>query len=265
MAPTTRMLAQKPKEYVLELVDLLKKRQVESVYLFGSHVKGSSSPLSDLDLLIIVPDKTTVQQMEQLHRDICRLEEQHGYRKSKTLEDKFLNFLGEKTGMFSCHFIWKKSDFIRGRMHKMHRMSPLVLLSPSQLVLSTIFSQMKLVTGKNLLNQIKPLRVGKVELLKSLWVTFVLALAQIPYSIVSRQATKYSLEAFKWSLYSCSVVDHLKEVKLQGLAEIYSQYFSKWYLRQVFSLRNRYKTSVPVIFATPWYVLKLHLMRLFGM
>lgn len=263
MTPVLQALARRPRTYVEQFINLVKTHKVESVYIFGSQIKGFSTDISDIDLFVILQDDITKEELSLLDRKIHIFEEEHGYRKNSTMEDKFLNLVNEKIGMFLNHYLWKKEDFLQARVHKIYRVSPFAVFAPANIVLSTAFSQMKLVHGKELRPDIKPLTVNKTEIVKSLLCNMILSTAQLPFYLVSGQATKYSMESIKWTLYSCSVVDDVRETKLREISLYYSEHFAKKYLETLFALREKYAKNFLFTFATPWYVLKLHLISMF--
>src|SRR3989344_5523430 len=110
-----KAMPSKAKNYVKELLSYVKPKGLVSAYLFGSSVSKSKgySKLSDVDVLLIMDDKLSLKELKQLSSEINKIEVKHGYRQhSKGLNARLTNWFNDNLGLFQCHYLWRKSDFL---------------------------------------------------------------------------------------------------------------------------------------------------------
>jgi len=89
------------------------KQPLVSVILFGSAASGRISSASDVDVMIVVPDGTTLEAKRELGAQVARLEIAHGFRPARragALQARIERSVGH---LFSC-FICTHSDLITG-------------------------------------------------------------------------------------------------------------------------------------------------------
>ncbi len=257
-------LPQKPRDYILEIIKEIDSEVLISIYIFGSHVRGSVSEISDVDLIVVVDDSSDEMDISKIEKKLNELEIKHNYRKNSTkIIDKFLQILDAQTGMFKSSFVCKKCDFINGRFHKIFRVNPISeIISPTAIVLSSVFDQACLVYGKDSLNEVKRPKIKKSPILQSFITTFLLSSAQIPFYLISDKATKYSLEALKWSLYNCYYVLPRANKNLKYTTNYFLDVIPFTYTQKFFYLRDNFKPDLFFTLLAPYYILKLHAVTL---
>jgi predicted nucleotidyltransferase len=84
-----------------------------SVLLFGSVAKGGFSSISDVDLIIVVPDDARRESKRQVREMVARLETVHGFRptaRHSAAQARVERAVGH---LFSC-FVCTRSDLLSG-------------------------------------------------------------------------------------------------------------------------------------------------------
>jgi len=117
-----------------------------SMMVFGSYARGDHNPNSDVDLIVVVKEKT-----DELIDRLARLEYEISIRTKKWVDhqaSKFLNAIGFKKNIFlfdEVEFKKKKFNFCDSKFLAK-------LLIPKGIIWSAIKRDGKVVCGKNLLN-----------------------------------------------------------------------------------------------------------------
>jgi len=203
-------------QFFTDLEEELDLGEVRSIMVFGSTVTGDVAAVSDIDLLIILEDGS--EQAKEVRRRLDEIAPDLG---DATQPDNVLEaHIQRLTGMFRSGFIAEEGDVLEGCFEAIFETSRLARLTPWRIVLARVFEQAEPVYGDG----IEPDwdRIGDPrdrparELVQDAVMTGLLALAQIPYQLVSDRATEYSLEAYKWTLYNCAYLLEDKATTLEG-------------------------------------------------
>ena len=239
------------------------KSLVISVIVFGSYVKGDLSKSSDVDLLIIVSNSSTRDEIIELDKKLTEIQNQFGFSEPHTFSTNLSNFIAKQTGMFVSHFICKESSFINLNFANIFGTNRLLttMLAPKGLVLSDLLDHAKVLYGKNILEKITKVKVSHSDLLKSLLMNMVLSLGSILLSLYNpKEAIRFSMESMKWSMYSSYYFEFRKSDKLSQIAAIFIKYnIASSQIKKMMQLRNQIKIDRKFVFLTLVSTLLIHL------
>lgn len=179
-----------------------------TVVIFGSLTHGGfSENVSDVDLLLVLDDKTTKPTIRQLDREITRLEFQHGFRKRTTAKlDPIYRWISSLTGMFVSHFACRRRDFIEARFARVFGVNrPLCFLfAPARIAWASILSTARVIRGgTDLLEEVARPPITRHQLRKSRAMTRLLCLAALASRPFHPDATKFAMESLKWTIHAC--------------------------------------------------------------
>jgi predicted nucleotidyltransferase len=252
--------------YVDALIDFFRRYMGEnlvSVILFGSYVEGEvSKHLSDVDMIIVVDGKLDKKLIKKASNLIKILELKYGISNNcYSFFDKFLHALEKGTGMFISHFICKYDDFVNGNFSGIFSTNRILskVLAPSEIVLATFQKKAQTIWGKDLLNEMRKPKITIIQLIKSCYMNFLLSVGALIISPFSKKAIKFSMEAVKWSLHSCSfcATGESKAVEKEGKNFIKNGICEK-HIKRLISLRKKMATDIRFVLKTPITVLKIH-------
>ena len=244
------------------------KDNLLSIILFGSYAKGKPTKVSDVDVIIVVSDSTQEYEISKLRRVLESVAIRHEYwYNPRSLLKRILRVVKLKTGMFVPFFVCRESDLINGRFERIFGVSKLLslLLAPRNSVLNSIKVKSKVIYGKNLISKMKIKRPSYVEIIKSYVMNLLQSLGALIISPFDNEATKYSMEAFKWSIYTIREVlkddDEFKKLlKEVSKSQILNYNFKQWEI-----LRNAYRQHYPFVFMTPSALTEMYLRTLINM
>jgi predicted nucleotidyltransferase len=194
-------------KYLKKILIFLKQsfsEDVASVILFGSQVARQGKKVSDLDLLIIMKDTATPETMRKIASNLRWLELATGLMKPAKGTGRILQAIEIKTGMFVCHFLCRRQDFLAWRFAKVFGVNSFLakLLAPGDLVRLGILSNGITLAGEDLLSKLSYRRIKTSQLAKSCLMNLLQAMGSLLIAPVSSRTTIYSMEAVKWSLFS---------------------------------------------------------------
>src|SRR5215210_6882357 len=97
-----------------------------SVVLFGSAATGGfSATVSDVDLILVVADSTSVEDKRRLRDTVERIEALHGFRENSVSRQGPLEAFVEKvTANVRSFFVCTRSDLLSGRVEQILDLRP---------------------------------------------------------------------------------------------------------------------------------------------
>ncbi len=235
---------------VLNFLSRLSPNEITSIILFGSHANESATPLSDVDLLVVISDKVNKEKFIQVKQNLQWLELKAGLTREhpKRMIKKLSTVLNRQTGMFVSSFICFHRDFVQNRFHKIFSVSRLFtkLLAPWKLVLWNVHLSGITIWGENLLKKTNLRRANQSQLAKSYIMNTIQLITSIFLGPFGQQTTKYAIEAIKWSLKSCYLYETGKTAPLERIVDFYinrvgADTFLGIKLIQMMILRNNYQ------------------------
>lgn len=237
-------------DFLGDVANILDEEYVRSVLLFGSVISKEATDVSDVDLIIVLEDNVPPTYNKRIRKQCAEFAQEH---LAAGTENRVEQMIDRYTGMFRSGFVTTVSDVRQGKFHAIFDTSRLAyLLAPWRTVLASAFSTAQPIYGPQIepdWSQVKPpLQQSGREILWSWVTTLLLAFGQVLYAIFSKRAMSYSMEAHKWSYYTCAHHLNEKPVTLTRAAEsipgeITSQHnlierrknpqFDRWYILTV--------------------------------
>jgi len=245
-------------------------QKLVSVVLFGGVAEGYfSKDVSDVDIIVVLSDTCSKEDIKKARTTMKNIEIKYNFsHDSYRIIDRLLQLFNEHIGIFTSHFVCKKSAFENGNFNEMFlRITPFFLIAdlivPKRILLTNISGSGRVIYGDELLQQIKISKCGIIELIKDCIMNFVLSLVAIGVYPFSNAATKYSLGAMKWSLINCKTYLHGQSTNLEEAREYFMQNkIIGDFLREMFQLRENYKNNIYFAVTTPVIIIYIHIITI---
>ncbi len=232
-----------------------------SIVLFGSAAKGGfARQVSDVDLIVVLPDASSCEERERVSAEVARLEVAHGF-KSATGPRNSLQAFAERSGGddLSC-FVCTRSDLLSGDVARVFGLKPAEAIFVDRIVFANVIASALTVEGEDLLSLVRPPQVRRLDVFKA-WFAFT---NQVMLSLAAyRQlpdATRYAMGSLKRSLHSCYFCYHLKTTALDEEVAFFQQRLGQSQtLKMLLELRGQYHKSFGFVLRCVPALLRLHL------
>lgn len=233
--------------------------EVHSVLLFGSVIEGRATPVSDVDLIIVLDDEFGDKRVEyrEILSSIAR-------RHIPVSEDRrrLERILERATGMFQSGFVTTRSAIERGDFPEIFNTSRLAfLMAPWRTTLGNVFESAVRIYGEAVQPDWDVIGHPEDHRLRELWQSMVTATllsgAQVGYGLVSDRATLYAMEAYKWSWYNGGFHmgrEYISPEERHKLLRI-----PRWYDARFVRLRREPTEDWVFLLTTPVIVIWIHL------
>ena len=178
--------------------------------LFGSVVKGGAiRGLSDLDVVLVLLDSVSDEQLKSLEAELIKLTESHGIATPESAAFKGIpGFVMREAGMFKSCFVCRERDLRSFDFSRVFGANLFLtkLIVPSSIVLGDVLSAARTVYGRDVVSSLRIPRPTRLDVLRSMLMNELLAALAVFYYPFSENATKLAMEAVKWSVYNASYV-----------------------------------------------------------
>jgi hypothetical protein len=270
-------LNKKSENYIKDAIKLLDIKcgmeEIISIILFGSQSSGIPSNISDCDLLIILNNSLSEDEINQLNKYFLALELKHGFLNQPTgLIDRLFIAFQKATGMFVSHFIvnfksWKKKKF-----YKIFNINKIFsyLLAPRDIVFHNVINTSKVLYKANNIESLTRyfyFSPKAIEMIKSIIMNYFLTVGAILFMPFNPKSIRYLLESVKWSLRTSNyyIFEDSKPLK-----KITSRFLSfenniekkgkiSQYFKTFIKLRNDPKYDFGFFFKSLYRILKIHI------
>ncbi|KAF5415939.1 MAG: hypothetical protein C5S48_04375 [Candidatus Methanogaster sp.] len=260
------------KSYIEDVCATLKsdfEQKLVSVVLFGGVAEGYfAKDVSDVDIIVVLSDTCSKEDIKKARTTMKNIEIKYNFSRESGEINRLLQLFNEHIGIFTSHFVCKKSAFENGNFNKMFlRITPFFLIAdlivPKRIVLTNFSGSGRVIYGADLLQQIKISKCGIIELIKDCIMNFVLSLVAIGVYPFSNAATKYSLGAMKWSFINCKTYLHGQSTDLEEARKYFMQNkIIGNFLREMFRLRENYKSDRHFVVTAPLRITYIHLITM---
>ena len=237
-----------------------------SVVLFGSAaIGGFSATSSDVDLILVVPDGTSVGDRSRLRVAVERVEALHGFRKNSARPRGPLAALVEKAmADVRSFFVCTRSDLLSGDVGRILELRPSQALFVDRVVLPSIVTSAVTVWGEDLLSQVPMSPIRRLDVFKALHGLFCQALLAVVVFPVLPEATKYAMGVLKRSLHNCFFCYHDRRAPLEEEVNFFQQRLGpSRTLVQLLALRGEYRRSFAFVIRCLPILVRLHLRTAF--
>jgi Nucleotidyltransferase domain len=186
-----------------------------SVILFGSAASGAFSESSDVDLIIVIPDKTSPEDRRLLHGAVTDLEIMHGLRFPESQPKNPLEKFAEHAGGQAHSFLFcTRSDLISGDVARIFGLRASERVFLERTFLASVIVSAKTVWGEDLLSLVPLPSLRRLDVFKALFrLTGLILLSAAAFPVLP-DATRYAMGALKHSLHSCYFCYHMKTAPL---------------------------------------------------
>lgn len=237
------------RDYLDALFELADQKSCEivSIMIFGSAAKGGFSPVSDVDLLIVLADEVPWNEKVRLKHELGALEFEHKLReRPKSNKESILTVVDRVAAQFKSQFVCYKRDFISGNsaaVFGINRVLESLFLSTRIAFANDVISA-KTVWGEDLLSQVRVPLLTKAHLVKNFVGLLLFNACAMGVFPVLPNATKYSMSALKWMLHTCHFCVTLKSSTVQEAVAFFQQEIEgDATLPELLSLRSHYRRS----------------------
>ena len=232
-----------------------------SVILFGSAAKGGFSTISDVDLIIVVPDEAAEEHKRRLREEVVRLETVHGFRPAAARSSGALQARVERAvgHLFACA-VCTQDDLISGDVGRVLDLRPWETPFVDRIVFASIVASAVTVWGEDLLPRVRVPRVRRLDIFKALFaISNQVVLSVMTFALLP-DATKYAMGALKHSLHSCFFCYHQRTAALEEEVDFFNQRLgANRTLEELLSLRREYRRSFAFVIRCLPTVWRLHL------
>jgi predicted nucleotidyltransferase len=236
-------------------------RPVVCLVLFGSTAKGGFSDVSDVDLIVVLPDEATPADKRRLRATITQLEGRHGLRPippgaSWRIRPRIERAAGH---LFPC-CVCTRSELLSGdaaQVLGLHRWEAPFL---DRIVFASIAASAVTISGEDIVPKIHILPIRRVDVFRALFALCCqLGLALVTFPFLP-DATKFAMAALKHSLHSCYFCYHGRTTLLtQEVAFFNRRFGASRTLVELLSMRRQYRRSFAFVLRCAPTIVALHL------
>jgi predicted nucleotidyltransferase len=233
-----------------------------SVILFGSAATGGfSGTVSDVDLILVLPDGASPEDRRRLRDDVTRLEILHGLREAPARPPGALEaFVERVTANARSFFVCTRGDLLSGRVARILDLRPAQALFVDRVVIPSILSSAVTVWGEELLAHIPVSPVRRLDVFKAFFGLSCQVLLSAALFPVLPGATKYAMGALKRSVHNCFFCYHARPAALEEEVDFFQRRLGPTRaLGQLLALRRAYRQSFAFVVLCLPTLARLHL------
>ena len=236
-------------------------RALVSVVLFGSAaIGGWVETVSDVDLILVVPDCATGEAIDRLRSEVEHIEIIHGFLSpSAHCQAALETFLNRVTAHDRSFFICTRGDLLSGDIGRILRLHPLQATFVDRIVLANFVASGITVWGEAILPLVPVAPIRRFDVFMALFGLFPMALLCAAIFPIYPRMTKYAMGVLKSSLHSCFFCYELSRASLEEEISFFENRLgSNRTLMQLLALRRNYRNSFAfVVWCIPT-MLRLH-------
>ena len=186
-----------------------------SVIVFGSVVTGGfSGAISDVDLILVIPDGSRQEDALRLRDEVDRLEIAHGFRDAADHPRGLEAFARRITANVRSFFICTRSDLLSGDVARLLGIPRAQALFVDRVVMPSILGSAVTAWGEELLPRVPLLPIRRLDVLKAFFGIVNQVLLSAAMFPVVPSATRYAMAALKRSVHNCYFCYHLQPASL---------------------------------------------------
>jgi len=235
-----------------------------SMILFGSAASGAFSQSSDVDLILVVPDETSQEDMTLLRSQVTELEITHGLRPPNTQPKNPLVSFAEHAGghVHSC-FLCTRADLISGAVARIFGLRGAETIFVERMFLASVILSARTVWGEDLLSLVPLPPLRRLDVFKSLFRSTSFTLFCAAAFPVLSGATMYAMSTLKHSLHSCYFCYHMKTAPLNDEVAFFNARSGRdRTLQDLLNQRKEYHPSFAFVLRCVPSLFRMHLQTL---
>lgn len=233
-----------------------------SVVLFGSAaVGGWVETVSDVDLILVVPDRATDADIDHLRSEVQRIEILHRlHTHSAHGQPALEKLLDRLTANVRSFFICTRSDLLSGDIGRILRLHPAQTIFVDRVVLANIVTSGITVWGEALLPLVPVAPIRRLDVFKALFGLLPTALQCVAVFPLQPSMTKYAMGVLKRSVHNCFFCYELRRASLEEEIGFFERHLGpNRTLTQLLVLRREYRTSFAFVAGCIPTLVRLHL------
>jgi predicted nucleotidyltransferase len=237
-------------------------RALVSVVLFGSAaIGGWVETVSDVDLILVVPDCASDEDIDSLRREVKRIELLHRLRSQPVHGQPALEkFLDRVTAHDRTFFICTRGDLLSGNIGRILRLHPSQTIFVDRIVLANFVASGITVWGEALLPLVPVAPIRRFDVFKALFGLFPMALSCAAIFPLHPGMTRYAMGVLKSSVHSCFFCYERRRTSLEEEINFFERRLgSNRTLIQLLALRREYRASFPFVVCCIPTLVRLHL------
>ena len=237
-------------------------RGLVSVVLFGSAAIGSwVETVSDVDLILVVPDCATDEDTDRLRSEVERIEILHRLCSHSAHGQPALErFLDRVTAHGQSFSICTRGDLLSGNIGRIARMHPLQAMFVDRIVLAHFVASGITVWGEAILPLVPVAPIRRFDVFKAFFGLFPMALLCAAIFPLHPAITKYAMGVLKSSVHSCFFCYERRRASLEEEINFFERLLgSNRTLIQLLDLRREYRNSFPFVVRCISTLARLHL------
>lgn len=246
---------------VLKFADQ-KSSEIVSIMIFGSVAKGGCSPVSDVDLLVVLADEVPRKEKKRLEHDLAALELEHKLRERPNSKKEFVRAMVDRmAAQFKSYFVCYKKDFVSGNSAAVFGINPVLesLLMTTRIAFANVVMSARTAWGEDLLSQVRIPSLTRGHLTKMCVELLGFNAGALGVYPVLTNATKYSMSALKWMLHTCHFCITLKPSTIEQEIEFFrARLEMDATLPALLSLRRDYKPSLRFVIGCFGAIVRLY-------
>lgn len=230
-----------------------------SVILFGSAVAGGfSGTVSDVDLVIVLPNSASPECRQRLRAAIKELEIQHGMATSRQ-PGALESLVNRITGSDHTFFMCTRDDLLSGDAGRVLGLPRAQAFFVDRVVVPSIVSSAVTIRGEELLGQMHLPPMRRLDVFKAFFGLISQLLLCAGLFPVLPGATGYAMGSLKRSVHNCYFCYHGRKAALEEEIEFFRQRLGRVAaLEQLLSLRSAYVESFGFVLSCFPALVRLH-------
>jgi len=230
-----------------------------SLVLFGSAVTGGwSKGLSDVDLILVVPDGASREHRRRLQATVERTQQLHGIDHGGA-QGALVKFVETVTASIHPVFVCTRADLLSGDVGRILDLPRWQAACVDRAVLGHIVSSGVTAFGEELLPHVPVAPIRRLDVWKAFFSLFNQAAVCVAVYPLFPLATKYAMGVLKRSVHNCFYCYERRRSSLQDEVQFLQQRLGpSRTLDEMLELRGKYRKSLPFVLACIPAMVRLH-------
>jgi predicted nucleotidyltransferase len=233
-----------------------------SLVVFGSAaIGGWAETISDVDLILVVPDGATELETDHIRAEVERIEMIHRLRSGSAHGQNALErFVDKVTANVRSFFICSRGDLLSGNIGRILGLQPSQALLVDRVVLANIVSSGITVWGEDLLPLVPVAPIRRSDVFKAFFGLSSQALLIVAIYPLIPGGTRYAMGTLKRSIHNCFFCYELRRASLEDEVSFFHRRLG-WNreLMELLSLRREYRRSFSFVVLCLPTLVRLHL------
>jgi hypothetical protein len=230
-----------------------------SLVVFGSAVTGGwAKGLSDVDLILVVPDGASRDHRSRLQKTVERMQQLHGLDHGGP-QGALVKLIETVTASIHPVFVCTRADLLSGDIGRILDLPRWQAACVDRGVLGHIVSSGITVFGEELLPHVPVAPVRRIDVCKAFFSLFNQAAVCVAVYPLFPNATKYAMGVLKRSVHNCFYCYERRRSSLEDEARFLLQRLGpNATVTQMLALRREYRKSFPFVLACLPALVRLH-------